>query len=370
MFAVGALALPILVLRPTRRFTKLYGARVSTLGRNLLEPITYLNDFDRAAAGELATLSPDVIHAHDLVTLSCGAHTAALLRSRLVYDAHELETHTNYHGLSRQTTRWIARYEAMLIRRCDAVLTVSDSIAVWLANEYEIPRPTVVMNAPERLSTTPPPRTLRESIGIEQDTPLVVYVGSVTVDRGLELCVEALEFLPGVHLATVGWRYEETERRMIEEAARLGVRDRLHLVDPVPSREVIGFIRDADASVMAIQNVCLSYYFCFPNKLLESIFAGLPVAVADLVELRRFVEENPVGLVMNERDPRSIASTLELLLDSNRFRPDPRQIEEIAERYGWEAQELRLLEVYRRLNRRRPSLSHATSQIETAQSGV
>src|SRR5258707_8571264 len=145
-----------------------------------MDPIIYLNDFARAATRELVAFNPDVIHAHDLVTLSCGARAAGLLGARLVYDAHELETHTNYHSLSRQTTRWIARYEAMLIRRCDEVLTVSVSIAEWLANEYDIARPTVVMNAPERVSTTPT-RALREVIGVSRDTQLVVYVGSVTV---------------------------------------------------------------------------------------------------------------------------------------------------------------------------------------------
>lgn len=371
LFAVGTIVLPILSLQPIRRVAKLlYGAHASTFARDRLEPLIYLNDFARAAASELAVLEPDVIHAHDLITLSCGARAATLLGSRLVYDAHELETHTNYHTLSRQTKRWIGRYEAILIRRCDAVLTVSDSIADWLANEYEIARPIVVMNAPERISATPT-RTLRETIGVARDTPLVVYVGSVTVDRGLELCVEALEHLPHVHFATVGWRYEETERRMIEKATHLGVGDRLHFVDPVPSREVIGFIADADASVMAIQNVCLSYYFCFPNKLLESVFAGLPVAVADLVELRRFIDENPVGLVMDERTSRSIASTLEeLLLNVDRFRPDELRIQEIARRYGWEAQESRLWDLYGRLEHKWPRPSQLISHVETAKSGV
>jgi len=66
----------------------------------------------------------------------------------------------------------------------------------------------------------------------------------------------------------------------------------------------------ADCSVIAIQNVCLSYYYCFPNKLFESVLAGLPVAVADLLELRRFVDQYGVGLVMDETDPKAIAGAI------------------------------------------------------------
>ncbi len=329
--------------KPLRRYSR-GRLRLDLPGHH--EALRYLNDFGAACLPLAESLQPDVVHAHDLVTLSGGAVAAARTGAELVYDAHELETHTNYHTLSAETKRWIERYESVLIRRSCAV-TVCDSIADWLRDEYAIERPLVLLNAPDARKGLPPPTSLRRALSLGPEVPLVVYVGSVTLDRGLELAVEALAGLPGVHLATVGWRYSETEQAMRLAAEREGVADRLHFVDPLPSEDVVGFLEDADASVIPIQNVCLSYDFCFPNKLLESVFAGLPVAVANLVELRRFVTEHGVGVVMDERTPQTIAAGLRELLDRRgEYAPSREKIAELEHRYGWAVQEQKLQHLY------------------------
>jgi glycosyltransferase involved in cell wall biosynthesis len=122
------------------------------------------------------------------------------------------------------------------------------------------------------------------------------------------------------------------------------------MVDAVPSDQVVDFVSGADCSVVAIQNVCLSYYFCLPNKLFESVLAGLPIAAANLLELRRFVEDIGVGVVMDETDPKDIARAIgELLANREKYRPTAEKVRDISRRYGWPVQERRLLELYRRI---------------------
>jgi glycosyltransferase involved in cell wall biosynthesis len=318
------------------------------------QPFSYLNDCAFSCMGLILRLRPEIVHAHDLVTLSGAGLAARSLGCRFIYDAHELERHTNYWSLNRWTKYWIARYETGLARQADAVITVSDSIADWLAAEYGIRRPLVVLNAP----TGVPPvfshvegaQCLRGKLGLSDSTPLVAYVGSVTIDRGLSLCVRSLVYLPTAHFAAVGPRYDVTEAEMIRAANEIGVLDRVHFVDPVPSNQVMAFMQGADCSVMAIQNVCLSYYFCFPNKLLESVFAGLPVAVANLQELRAFVEKHGVGVVMDETNPQAIADAIRTLLENReRYRPSLTKIKEIEEQYGWRRQSEKLLGLYSNL---------------------
>ena len=135
-----------------------------------------------------------------------------------------------------------------------------------------------------------------------------------------------------------------------DTAEALNITDRVHLVDPVPSRQVAGFVAVADCSVIAIQNVCLSYYFCFPNKLLESSITGVPVAVARLIELERFVEKYGVGAVMDETDPVAIAATIQkILADPGRYKPSAETLQEMRTTYGWPTQQRRLLALYRSL---------------------
>lgn len=336
--------------RVVRAGRSLYRFFVLAAGRLFPEHIRYLNEFGLDAERLVLDLHPTVVHAHDLVTLSTGFGVARKTGSLLVYDAHELETHTNYWSLAKATHRWIAIYENALIRHATTVVTVCDSIADWLGEHYGVRRPVVVLNSPDlkpRDHAAPAARSLRASLGLGAGTPLAVYVGAVSIDRGLVECVKAAALVKGLHFAFVGPRYSVTEAEIRATADSLGIADRIHLVDPVPSREVSSFVACADCSVIAIQNVCLSYYYCFPNKLLESVMSGLPVAAARLVELERFLGRFPVGVTMDETDPASIASAIDLILaDPGRYKPGPDVLERIRAEFGWAAQQARLLQMY------------------------
>jgi glycosyltransferase involved in cell wall biosynthesis len=331
---------------------------VASVLRYVVQPVQHLNESVHSCMPTILALRPDAIHAHDVVTLSTGALAADRLGARLIYDSHELERHTNDHALNLWTKQWIRRYETDFAGRCDAVVTVSGSIADWLEREYRIARPVVVGNAPSlrtpSVARSGPIDTVRKRLRLDPSARVIVYVGSVTVDRGLEVCVRALKELAGVHFAVVGPRYDVTKTCMLEAAAEADAAERLHFVDPVPPADIMSFIADADCSVMAIQNICLSYYYCFPNKLLESVFAGLPVVVSDLLELRRFVTEYGVGVVVDQCNPRSIANGIrDVLADPGRYRPSVETLAAIDRAYGWDEQRRRLLDLYRGLRRGR-----------------
>ena len=328
----------------------------------------YLNQFGIRGAPLALSLKPDLVHAHDLVTLSGGYAVARATGSPLIYDAHELETHTNYWGLNPHMRRWVEIYERTLIGKSTAIVTVCESIADWLRDNYHIPRPIVVHNTPNLEKIAPGERTkttLRSVAGISKDVPLAVYVGSVTIDRGLVECVRALAFAPKLHFAFVGPRYIETEKEILATALEIDVSDRVHLIDAVPSSQVTGFVSDADCSVIAIQNVCLSYYFCFPNKLLESVLADVPVVVARLIELENFVARFHTGLVADETDPAAIAAAvMEVIANKANLRPTAATREAIITEYGWATQRKKLLDLYARIftpKRAMPTLKEASS---------
>lgn len=345
-----------LLLRRLRRRFIIHGKplvrKVERIVRVTLRPFLTLvgtffesDEFSSAAINHSKTLRPDVVHAHDLSTLPAGARIARRAGARLIYDSHELEMHRNatYKLLVKLRRQ---RLERKYIRKADAVITVSKSIAKHLRDVYRIKEPTVIMNSPifEVLAT--PASDVRTDLNLGLEVPLTVYVGSVTIHRGLEEMVRALEHAPAMHFATVGPRRSETEQELVSIACEIGVIERVHFVDPVHPDQVVGYIRTSDVSVLPIQNVCLSYYYCMPNKLLESVFAGIPVAVADLLEMRRFVEAHGCGLIMDETDPLSIARALLKLMDEREDYVLPvEKRKQLMDRYGWpkQAENLRAL---------------------------
>ena len=299
---------------------------------------------------EVLKLRPQIIHAHDLVMLPTGAAVAKTLGVKLIYDAHELEVHRN--TKTGPIDKWLRFYlERKNIKQCDAVVTVCDSIADHLAREYAIKRPTVVMNAPDAEGGLPSDTDLRTGLSLSRDTPLAVYVGRITVGRGIEQIVEALQYLPEYHLALVGPVNKPTVEEAAKTAEALGVANRLHVVPPVPPGMIVSFISTGDISVVPIQNVCLSYYYCLPNKLLESAIARLPVVVSNLPELKRFVEISKSGVVMDETDPRDIARAIrEAYENRDRLRPDAERLKRAEKIYGWASQKNKLAALYASFN--------------------
>jgi glycosyltransferase involved in cell wall biosynthesis len=197
--------------------------------------------------------------------------------------------------------------------------------------------------------------TIRQRLKLPLGTPLAVYVGLVTFNRGIEQNVDILRHNPALHLALVGPQYDPVAAFARTLAERVGAKDRLHLIDPVPSEDVVSFIADADCSLVTGQNICLSYYLSFPNKLLESVFAGLPIIGSRLKEIVRFIEEFQVGVIADETDSRALASAVQAVIENRtNYRLSSAQQNELAKRYGWRAQKEKLLELYEKLNVQQP----------------
>lgn len=332
-------------------------ARARTLVRNITKKIPIRNRLLLAiyrvltfrlvylTMGDAVTaLAPAVIHAHDLQTLPAGARLAKTLNASLVYDSHELATHVS--------TRpplffrlWMGWKERRSIPVADRVLTVSGGIAEHLERKYRIRRPDLVFNSPPTV-TTSSGTTVRDDLGLGAEVPLALYVGALTANRGLEQTVDTLGLLPEFHLACVGPRQDEWESDMRARARKSASEDRLHFLDPVPIERLIDYLSTADVGVIAIQNITLSYWFTMPNKLFETVLAGVPVVVADLPHLRDFVETNNVGVVADQTDPAAIASAVRQVAARPDFRPGAGHLARLREQYGWEAQARRLVEIY------------------------
>ncbi len=301
----------------------------------------------------LQDLQPDVVHAHEMATLLGGWRYTRNHPAALIYDSHELELGRNGF-FSAWEKKLRASAEKFLIKRTDAVITVCDSIADYLARHYAIPRPTVVLNSPDDHPAQSSQTDIRQALGLDIATPLAVYVGKVTFNRGIEYGVEALAEYPELHLALVGPRDERVTARLRDQAIALQVSDRLHVVDPVPHEQVVSFIQSADVSLVLIQPVCLSYEYCFPNKLLESILGGVPVLASRLIELERLVTETGAGLLVPPADAAAItASIRQIVANPQAMRASAATIEHTRKKYGWPAQASRLLALYQALSQKR-----------------
>jgi len=305
------------------------------------------------AARSAAAWKPDIVHANDGNTLAPAMWVARACGAKIVYDAHELWRHRNVRTDRPVAPLVEAAIEKFAIARAAGVITVSPSIATWLLKAYDLPvRPTLVRNIPRaplgEPTTQVPAGHLRSMAGLAADTQVIAYGGRITTSRGIEDTLQALALLPtSTHFVLLGYGEPDYVGTLITLIAELGVTDRVHFVGAVASDQVAAALADADLSVVFVRPVCLSYEFSLPNKLFESIHAGLPIAAANLPDTAALVREHGVGDIFDVDSPADMAATIAAVLaDPQRYR-DAATV--AATELTWQHEEEALLGLYARM---------------------
>ncbi len=299
----------------------------------------------------------DVWHGHDLTGLPGAVHGQALHGGLVVYDSHELFIES---GSNARRPAWGKRYlerlERGLSRRAAALITVNFTLADLLREKYGFRRVVVLHNTPERWD--PPvdrPDRLRRAAGIPADSPVVLYHGGFSADRGLVPLADAM-LAPGLeraHLVYLGFGGMTDQLKALAAEPRFG--GRIHVVAAAPPEELLEWVASADVGVMPNQPVTANERLSTPNKLFESLGAGIPVVVSDFPERRRIVLEDPdgpLGAVCDPTDPMSIGAAIRSILDlPTAEAADLRRrcLKAAHERWNWESESRNLVALYEEL---------------------
>ena len=255
----------------------------------------------------------DVVHANDLDTLPAAWLLARASSARLVYDAHEL--YTDQEPDPPRLHRALARgLEGALARRATAVVTVSEPIAEELRRRLRLRQaPAVVLNAPERDDTEPPPRA---------DGPLrAIYQGAMGPGRPLEDLLVAAGHAPEVQFTLRVAGADPVALR--DAAAHL---PNVEVVEPVPPDRLVDGLRGHDVGLVINRPLTRNDELVLPNKLFEYLMAGLAVVVPRLPGLTPLVDEEGVGLTYEPGRPEALADAL------TRLARDPAGLEELRRR--------------------------------------
>jgi glycosyltransferase involved in cell wall biosynthesis len=301
----------------------------------------------------LSAYQPDIIYAHDLSTLPLSALVAKETGAKLVFDSHELEVHRNppLGLLQRLQVKWV---EKRYLPRCDFVTTVCESAENVLRYEYKLKNTGLIYNAPRLRGGRSHERwerhkglSFRGDAGLARDDFALVYVGLITRNRGIEFALNAIERLPEkIKLVAVGPGLPAIKARLRAYADRLGLGERFIMLDPVNPPDVYKYIKGADAAIIPIMPVTLSYEIALPNKFFEAGFAGLPIISADLVEMKKLISEYNLGVTYDALDEEACAAAI-LHAYKNRFtiKPSKESVAALRDRFSWETQEAFIISI-------------------------
>lgn len=241
-----------------------------------------------------------IVNSHSITDFPVAWWMSFLNKAILIYDTHELETERN--GLKPFSKKVYKIVEKVLIRKAHHIFVVSDNIKLWYQKEYNLKDKeiTVVKNVPKPFLALRSEEKFETLLKIEPGAIKFLYQGGLFYGRGIPLLLKAFSLSsPDKHLIIMGYgHYAKDAMEYAEKYANI------HYVPAVPPEEVLSYTCSADVGIALIENICLSYYYCMPNKLYEYYMAGIPSLVSDFPDMSGFVKEAECGWTIDvEPDP-------------------------------------------------------------------
>ncbi len=242
----------------------------------------------------------DIVWANDTDTLAACTVAAKLKGKKLVMDAHELFPEVpELIGRERvkRVWEWIER---MMMPRCDALLTVCQSIADYYKERYGVEM--VVVRNVRRVESGERRVESGERRVENGELRMLLYQGAVNKGRGVDWAIDALEWLEDCRLVVAGGG------DLLEEMKAYAVKkpwaERIAFMGRLMPEELEGLTRKADVGLVMLEDMGLSYHFALPNRIGDFVAAGVPMVVSDLPEMSRVVREFGVGEVIESGERR------------------------------------------------------------------
>ena len=126
-------------------------------------------------------------------------------------------------------------------------------------------------------------------------------------------------------------------KALMKLATDEGVADRVFIRPPVRPHEVVGVAGQADVGLILNHHVGLNNYLSLPNKIFESVAAGLPVVTSDFPDMAELVRTYEVGETCDPEDPEDIARAIRaVVMEPERHRRLRENARKAAPELSWE----------------------------------
>ncbi len=286
----------------------------------------------------------DILHCNDLNALPVGVIIIKFFNkdAKVVYDSHEYQAHRA--DRSKTINRLSFYLERFLLPYCDQVIVVSASIAKGYMEDYDIKKPHIILNAPN-FKVVKKGNYFKEKYNITKNDKVFLYQGRIAEHRGIEKLVKIFKIMPkNNHLVLMG--HGEELKEFLSKVKSVNI----HIHEPVPPYKILEYTSSADYGISLIEPISLSHEYCLPNKVFEYTMAGLPVIVSSLPEMKRFVEENKIGISVDFNENLKNLKNTFIGFSKQDYTKYRDNLKNTAYKFNWEEQEKVLLKIYKELD--------------------
>lgn len=284
----------------------------------------------------------DVYHSNDLNTLPQGIVCSKILKRRyLIYDSHEVQSSRTGYGKS-------AYYiEKFLIKFIDKMIMTNRTRAEYVKKLYDIELPCIVHNYPfyTEDDSIVNKYDMYTMLDIPKDKPILLYQGGIQEGRGLDKIVEAIDkFHDGIVVFIGDGKLKPEIIKMVEDRH---LQEKVRFLNKVPVDELKYYTANAYLGFQVLNNVCFNHYSASSNKLFEYMMSKVPIVACNFPEIKRVVQEEQVGIVVDSHDPNEIARAVNELLENKELHEMFKNNCTMArKKYNWDNEKEKFIRIY------------------------
>ncbi len=281
----------------------------------------------------------DVIHCHDWMTHFVGANLKHACKMPYVQSIHSTEI-GRCGGLYSDDSRAIHTIEYLSTYESCQVITVSYSLKEEVCNIFKTPEDKVKviyngidpwefdidMSQDEILN-------FRRSIGVQDDEKMILFVGRLTYQKGVEYLIRAMPKILEKHNVKLVIAGSGDMRNYLEDLSyQLNIRHKVIFLGFVSKEMLKKLYKSSDIVVIP------SVYEPFGIVALEAMASGTPVVVSSVGGLKEIIKHEYNGVWVYPKNPDSIAWGVDRVLSDPNFRDYivKNAKKDVYEKYSWD----------------------------------
>jgi glycosyltransferase involved in cell wall biosynthesis len=143
----------------------------------------------------------------------------------------------------------------------------------------------------------------------------LLYMGSLHHWKGVDVLLEAMQYVHGARLLVVGGDHETIERYKTI-AQKYKVDGHVRFEGFISPGKRFQYFACTDICILPLKQFSISTYFTSPLKLFEYMASGKPVVASDLPSIREVISDDVNGVLVTPENSKSLADGINRLIEN------------------------------------------------------
>ncbi len=293
----------------------------------------------------------DILHIHDVKLFFIYLY-GKIKKKKIIYDAHEIHYFKREKKSFRNyiLNRFTLIVEKIILRLSTVNIQTNEERAFLFSKIHKTSKPVVIDNY-DLPVINHSNNGIRKALGLQKFKKIIVMSGYISIGWlwAPDQVIISLKNTPQeIVFCMLGFYSDDTKNYLVNLARSLHLEERIFFLPAVKPHEVAQFISSADAAIVPIKSNSMNSLYSSPNKLYQSIAAGLPILASENRHLKKIILDCPIGHIgelFNVESTLSISSAINKLFSNYNFYKT-NTMKASKEIFNWEIEFTKLNHIY------------------------